>query len=299
MTSLPWTPSRVGGGQAGLEQPVVEARGRARRRAGSGWRGPARGPSCRRGRARPGSPPPRRAARPASRRRARSRRGRSPGTGRCGSRGRRRRGSRAAPGSRRRRGSTSRRRRRPGRRCAASVVRSADSSKVSWAPRCTPPSPPVAKTVTPARAARWAVEATVVDPTPPRAATDASSRTLTFMASSSFASRSRAASSSPTRAWPSMTATVAGTAPPSRTACSNSRASRALSGRGQAVADDGALQRDHRTALGQRVAHLLVHQHGLSPSWIVSCSPAGRTRVGPARVPHPAGHRAPASRRRT
>ncbi len=114
----------------------------------------------------------------------------------------------------------------------ASVVRSADSSKVSCAPRCTPPRPPVAKTVMPARAARWAVEATVVDPTPPRAVTAASSRTLTFTAASSLASRPRAASSRPTLASPSITATVAGTAPPSRTACSNSRASRALSGLG-------------------------------------------------------------------
>src|SRR5215203_5693071 len=45
---------------------------------------------------------------------------------------------------------------------AASVVRSADSSQLSRASRCTPPSPPVAKTSMPASAARWDVEATVV-----------------------------------------------------------------------------------------------------------------------------------------
>ena len=45
---------------------------------------------------------------------------------------------------------------------AASVPRSADSSNVCCAPRWTPPRPPVEKTLTPARWARWAVAATVV-----------------------------------------------------------------------------------------------------------------------------------------
>ena len=44
----------------------------------------------------------------------------------------------------------------------AKAVRSADSSKDSFAPRCTPPSPPVAKTWIPANAAMCAVAATVV-----------------------------------------------------------------------------------------------------------------------------------------
>src|SRR5918996_5152181 len=55
----------------------------------------------------------------------------------------------------------------------ASVSRSADSSQVSRAPRCTPPSPPVANTRMPAREARWAVDATVVAPSPPRATSGA------------------------------------------------------------------------------------------------------------------------------
>src|SRR5919199_1754773 len=54
----------------------------------------------------------------------------------------------------------------------ASVSRSADSSKVSRAPRCTPPRPPVANTRIPARSARWAVAATVVAPSAPQAVGD-------------------------------------------------------------------------------------------------------------------------------
>ena len=60
----------------------------------------------------------------------------------------------------------------------ASVARSADSSKLTFASRCTPPRPPVANTPMPARAARCAVEATVVAPSPPRAITGPRSRTL-------------------------------------------------------------------------------------------------------------------------
>ena len=44
------------------------------------------------------------------------------------------------------------------------TVRSADSSNVSAAPRCTPPRPPVANTRMPARAASTEVAATVVPP---------------------------------------------------------------------------------------------------------------------------------------
>ena len=45
-----------------------------------------------------------------------------------------------------------------------SSVRSAEMSKVCWAPRCTPPSPPVTKTRMPASAASRIVAATVVAP---------------------------------------------------------------------------------------------------------------------------------------
>ena len=62
----------------------------------------------------------------------------------------------------------------------ASVVRSADSSQLSRASRWTPPSPPVANTRMPARAARWEVEATVVAAEPPPAITGARSRSPAF-----------------------------------------------------------------------------------------------------------------------
>lgn len=94
----------------------------------------------------------------------------------------------------------------------ASVERSADSSKVSLAPRCTPPRPPVAKTRMPAIAARWAVAATVVAPLALRAARMGRSRTLAFARSSSAMRRTPSASS-PICGTPSSTAIVAGVTP--------------------------------------------------------------------------------------
>src|SRR4051812_15133485 len=114
----------------------------------------------------------------------------------------------------------------------AKVPRSADSSNVSAAPRCTPPSPPVANTRIPARSARCEVAATVVAPSPPRAITGARSRTPHLAMPSVFASASSAAASSPTRTCPPRIAIVAGTAPLDRTTSSISRATRRLSGRG-------------------------------------------------------------------
>ena len=114
-----------------------------------------------------------------------------------------------------------------------SATRSADSSHVSCASRCTPPSPPVANTRMPARAATCAVAATVVAPLAPRAAASGRSRALSLATSSREATASSCASESPTRTVPSSSAIVAGTAPCSRTAASISRAIRALSGRGR------------------------------------------------------------------
>ena len=65
-----------------------------------------------------------------------------------------------------------------------SVVRSADSSQLSRASRCTPPSPPVANTPIPARTASVAVAATVVAPVARRAITTARSRALHLATSS-------------------------------------------------------------------------------------------------------------------
>ena len=114
----------------------------------------------------------------------------------------------------------------------ANVVRSADSSQLARAPRCTPPRPPVANTLMPARAARCAVAATVVPPHPPRAASGARSRTPHFSTSSRSATAASASSSSPTRASPATIAMVAGSAPPARTSASAWRAISRLRGRG-------------------------------------------------------------------
>ena len=114
----------------------------------------------------------------------------------------------------------------------ARPTRSADSSHVSLASRCTPPRPPVANRPMPASAARCAVAATVVAPVAPRAAAIGRSRALHLTTSSRVAIASSAASSRPTRTSPSTSAIVAGTAPPSRTACSICRAISMFCGRG-------------------------------------------------------------------
>ena len=61
----------------------------------------------------------------------------------------------------------------------------------------------------------------------------ARSRTLTLTTSSEPAITVNASASSPILGWPATTAIVAGTAPPSRTACSISRAMSRLAGRGR------------------------------------------------------------------
>ena len=114
----------------------------------------------------------------------------------------------------------------------ASVPRSADSSQLSRASRCTPPSPPVANTPIPAATASTDVAATVVAPCAPRAAAGARSRTPHLTTSSPPAIASSAASSSPIRTSPETSAIVAGTAPAERTAASISRATSRLRGRG-------------------------------------------------------------------
>ena len=111
--------------------------------------------------------------------------------------------------------------------------RSADSSKVVPASRCTPPIPPVANTRMPAREASNAVAATVVPPVVPWAMATGRSLTLSLTAASLPASRSSSSASSPTWGTPSIMAIVAGTAPRSATASSNSRAARMFSGRGR------------------------------------------------------------------
>src|SRR5215469_14431022 len=114
-----------------------------------------------------------------------------------------------------------------------STVRSADSSKVSPAPRCTPPRPPVANTRIPARSASTDVAATVVPPVTFLAIAMAMSRLLTLTTDSSAATRSSSSGVRPILATPSTSAIVAAVTPwPARMA-SNSRAASRLPGRGR------------------------------------------------------------------
>src|ERR671937_2820322 len=102
--------------------------------------------------------------------------------------------------------------------------RSAETSRVSAQPRWTPPIPPVAMKWMPAIVHTAMVPPTVVAPEAPETAHVARSRGPTLRMSGPVASRSRSASSRPTRTAPSITATVAGTAPAPRTRASHSRA---------------------------------------------------------------------------
>src|SRR5580704_18578901 len=114
-----------------------------------------------------------------------------------------------------------------------SNVRSADSSKVSLAPRCTPPRPPVANTRMPARAASTDVAATVVPPVTFLAIAMAMSRLLTLTTDSSVAMYSSSSRARPIFGTPSTRAIVAAvTEWPARIA-SNSRAASRLPGRGR------------------------------------------------------------------
>ena len=103
----------------------------------------------------------------------------------------------------------------------ASSCKSADTSNVRSAPRCTPPMPPVAKTAMPAMAASIMVAATVVAPDWPAATTKGTSRRLTLMALwPNLPSISISAASRPTFNRPFKIAMVAGTAPWARTSTS-------------------------------------------------------------------------------
>ncbi len=113
-----------------------------------------------------------------------------------------------------------------------STVRSADSSNDSPYPRCTPPSPPVAKTRMPARAASTEVAATVVPPVRFAAIASPRSRLLTLTADSSSAIRSRSAADSPAFGTPSMRAMVAGVTPDCVSRASNESAAARFAGLG-------------------------------------------------------------------
>ncbi len=90
----------------------------------------------------------------------------------------------------------------------ASAVRSAETSELRPSPRCTPPMPPVAKTLIPVRSTMWSVAATVVAPHSPRDTTIPRLCRLTFSTSSRVASSSSSASASPIVGRPATIAIV-------------------------------------------------------------------------------------------
>ena len=170
-----------------------------------------------------------------------------------------------------------------------SVVRSADSSQVSRASRCTPPSPPVANTRMPTRLASNAVLATVVAPSLPRAAAGPRSRTLSLAICSAVAMCSSSASLSPTTGSPRMTPIVAGIAAFLAHDGFELMRQDQVVGLGQAVRDQRALERDDRGAPGQRFGDLgaqanacLAGAHGSSPRSVAA--KRGVVRFTPGRV---------------
>src|SRR5664279_4658560 len=112
------------------------------------------------------------------------------------------------------------------------ATRSADSSYVWDAPRCTPPRPPVGKTLMPARCARKAVAATVVPPLAPRAIATGRSRIEHLIALSSRLSSRSSSVLSPTVTRPCSTPTVAGVTPCPRRTSSAATATSRFRGRG-------------------------------------------------------------------
>ena len=106
-------------------------------------------------------------------------------------------------------------------RVCASACRSAETSGGVGQPRWTPPRPPVAMKWMPAALQTASVPPTVVAPTAPCTTAAARSRGPSLRADSS----NRASSPSVSPMWISSSSTpiVAGTAPPSRTACSDAR----------------------------------------------------------------------------
>ena len=114
-----------------------------------------------------------------------------------------------------------------------SSKRSAETSQLRSPPRWTPPTPPVTKTATPARAARSAVAETVVAPSRPRPHTSGRSRREALRtAAPPRATRSSCTRERPTCGTPARTATVAGVAPCARTTASTASAVSRFSGHG-------------------------------------------------------------------
>ena len=186
--------------------------------------------------------------------------------------------------------------------CRARASRSALTSPVSEAPRCTPPMPPVANTATPPRCASATDADTVVAPTGhPCATATARSRSAALRAGPRI--RSCSSGARPSRATPSSTAVTAGTAPPRRTAARQRSSASALAGLGrprlEKIVDSSATT---GSAGGQRRRDLGVdghRQHQRSAPGRGS-RPADRAPRRPARGPRrrlrPGRHRRGARR---
>ena len=264
MTSLPRTPGVSGGGQAAVRGARRAAPGPSRQPPGAGW--PPRGRPCR-----CRAPPAPRMIVGDLLGRVDPRVDREPGVAEVEAREAIRahaqhgHAERLEPleGGARRRGSTSRPAQTTVMPVRPSVTRSADSSKVVAASRCTPPRPPVANTRIPTRSARCEVAATVAAPWPRRATTVARSRTLTLATSSALAIVSSAVVVEPdphdaaprSRSSPGRRRR---SAPPARPAERPSR----LSGRGRPwlmIVDSRATTGPPRA---QRVLHLGGARHG-------------------------------------
>ena len=158
--------------------------------------------------------------------------------------------SRAARASPAGRGSTWRPSTRPRPGVAASSSMSLETSKLDAAPRWTPPMPPVANIAMPARCAMRIVALTVVEASAPRGEQRAE------VARAGLRHRplrigqpleQRAIGTDDERGRP-RAATVAGTAPASRTAASAASAVSRLCGDGQALRDEARLEGDDRRA---------------------------------------------------
>ena len=116
-----------------------------------------------------------------------------------------------------------------------SSARSAETSNGS-SPRCAPPMPPVANTRTPAASASAIVADTVVAASRFSPTAAPRSRRLALNTPCARANSSTCSAVSPTVGVPCHTATVAGTAPPARTAASASRAVSRFAGHGSPCA---------------------------------------------------------------
>ena len=162
-----------------------------------------------------------------------------------------------------------------------SSVGGAPGASPARAPRWTPPIPPVAKTAIPAACAAIIVAETVVAAQPPSASAAArlGRAALRTEPAGAVASASSAASSSPTSSRPPWIATVAGTAPPVRTAASEAPGDLEVLRVRQAVADQRRFEGDDRPALRQRRRDLRVRRRG-GRGWSAPVMPSDSSARG-------------------